>query len=57
MADAAWLADEPTVRTQLAGLARVLTTPALRELNADVDCGPESSREAAQAWLGEQGLL
>lgn len=57
VADAGWLADQPTVRTVLADLALVLTTEALRGLNAEVDSGRASSREAAETWLGEQGLL
>lgn len=57
VANAAWLAEQPTVRTVMADLARVLTTRALRGLNAEVDGGQVSSREAAQVWLGEQGLL
>ncbi|KQT93590.1 hypothetical protein ASG49_00875 [Marmoricola sp. Leaf446] len=57
VANAAWVAEQPVVRTVMADLARVLTTGALRGLNAEVDGGEASAREAAQVWLGEQGLL
>ncbi|SDS65839.1 osmoprotectant transport system substrate-binding protein [Nocardioides scoriae] len=57
VANAAWLREQPRVRAELARLADVLTTPALRSLNADVDLRGASPREAAQAWLEEEGLL
>lgn len=57
VANAAWVADHPVVRTVMADLAEVLTTSELRGLDAEVDGGGSDAREAAQAWLGEQGLL
>ena len=52
-----WLRTQPRVRTELARLADVLTTSALRSLNADVDLRGTTPRAAAQAWLEEEGLL
>lgn len=57
VANAAWVADHPVVRTVMADLAEVLTTRELRGLNAEVDAGEVDAREAAQTWLEEQGLL
>ena len=53
----AWLAHHDSARAALDRLAGVLTTADLRSMTALVNCGRESARSVARAYLKQKGLV